>query len=117
MGRRKCRRLPPEVFNALRIEEWQLDIRHGDRFIVMARPGVVVWGEVVAQAHSLDGKLAWHATLYSEAAPEGVSDIVHVDQMHLPVTDQQFKAAKRMKWPSAMPAVRAIVSMTMPGSA
>lgn len=110
MGRKKQ---TARVFNALRVEAWQLHLGQGDCFLVLARPGIAVWGVIEAKADDN----AWHATLYSEASPEGVRDVVKVTQMDLPVTDRQFAAARRMEWPCEMDAVRAIVSMTNAGAA
>jgi len=107
------KRQSARVFNALRVEAWQQQLRRGDCFLVLARPGVAVWGIVEAPA---EGN-TWHATLYSEASPEGVHDVIKVTQMDLPVTNKQFAAARRMEWPCEMDAVRAIVSMTNVGAA
>jgi hypothetical protein len=113
MARKKCSRQSPAVFNALRVEAWQRHLRQGDCFLVLVRPGVAVWGVVEAQARDD----AWHATLYSEASPEGIHDVVKVTQMDLPVTDRQFATARQMAWPCEMDAVRAIVNMTNVGTA
>lgn len=112
MGRKRGRK-NARIFNALRVETWQLNLRAGDCFLVLVKPGIAIWGIADAQAHDD----AWHATLYSEASPEGVQDVIKVTQMDLPVTGQQFAAARQMDWPCEIDAVRAIVSMTTAGAA
>ena len=106
MGRKRCKQ-KARIFNALRVENWQLNLRAGDRFLVLVQPGVAIWG--IADAQAQDD--AWHATLYSEASPKGVQDVIKVTQMDLPVTEQQFAAARRMDWPCEIDAVRAIIGM------
>jgi hypothetical protein len=112
MGRKRCKQ-KARIFNALRVEEWQLNLRAGDCFLVLVQPGVAIWGVAEAQAHDD----AWHATLYSAVSPEGIQDVIKVTQMDLPVTERQFAAARRMDWPCEIDAVRAIVSMTTVGAA
>ena len=102
-----------------RLEAWQLSMQVGDHFLVVARDDVVLYGEVV----EYDGKKGalpprfCNARLYSEMYPQGDVDIVDLLLSDLPMSIQQWEAAKVLGWPRTIVAARAIMTMGRPASA
>jgi len=102
-----------------RMEAWQLTMQVGDHFLIVARQDVVLYGEVT----EYDGKKGdlpsrfRQAKLFSEMYPQGDEDIVDLLLSDLPMTRQQWEAAKVLGWPRTIVAARAIMTMGRPASA
>ena len=102
-----------------RLEAWQLSLGVGDHFLVVIGENIVLYGEV----ELYDGKQGEmpprfrNATFYSEMHPQGDTDIVDLLQSDLPMTIQQWEAAKALGWPRSTAAARAIMTMGPPARA
>ena len=104
------------AFNTTRLEHWQRALMPGQHFAVVVEKDMVVYGRVVCQEADEDAN-AWLCKTWCEAIPKGAEDVLMAHMLDLPLTKKQFQVARKLKWPTSMAALRALVSMQRPAQA
>lgn len=113
---------PPEdgrmTLLGLRVEAWQRDLDVGDCFCVVPNRGPVMYGQVLPPLDEEQPEPGLRRVrLYSDHIPKGADAVLHVKYSDLPVTRAQFEHARRLGWPSAASAWRALLCLAAPASA
>lgn len=107
------------ITSTTRVEGWQRDLAPGDRFLIMARENITLYGEVApydVKAEALPSRFR-HVILYSAMRPKGDPDVVDLVLLDLPMTQVQWESAKALGWPQDVAAVRTIMTMSRPARA
>jgi hypothetical protein len=89
------------------VVDWQKEMKDGDHFVRFSG-GLVIYGEIVPLTYEEDRELyrmphmknVRFSECYSYMCPEGEPGGIHVSSMTLPISREQFEAAKDAGWPT-----------------